>query len=232
MIILAIVLVAFAPAVFWLWLILRGDRYAPEPRRLIIRTFFLGLAVAIPVALIETALYPGSIQNISSLTSILYLAFVVAGTTEEIAKFLVVRLSIYNNPRCFEEPSDGLVYSAAAALGLASLENVVYVLAFGFEVILIRGLFSNLSHVLFSAFWGYPLALYKTGKVKSIPLVISGLITAIIAHGVFDLLLFTGSIYTWLVIPFFLLMVAIFILLFRHANKISQYRSGNIKPSC
>jgi RsiW-degrading membrane proteinase PrsW (M82 family) len=68
-----------------MWLIYSRDKYKPEPRSLIIRTFLFGVGIAIPVALIESALYPGSIQGTLSLSTALYVAFVVAGVVEESA---------------------------------------------------------------------------------------------------------------------------------------------------
>ena len=53
--------------------------------------------------------------------------FLVIGPCEEIAKFLAVRLFVYRNHE-FDEPLDGIIYAAAAALGFASLENVLYVI--------------------------------------------------------------------------------------------------------
>ncbi len=219
--IISIILVALAPCVFWLWLIYKGDKYQPEPKFQIIKTFLLGAAVAIPVAIIESALYPGSIQGQLSLSSAAYVAFGVAGITEEVAKFISVRIGVYRT-RFFDEPSDGLVYAAAAALGFASLENVIYIINFGWQVILLRGMFSNLAHVLFSALWGYPLALSKLG-LNSKNWLWLGLIGAIAAHGLFDFLFFTQSVFTWLVIPFFLAMVVVFVLMLRHSNRISQF---------
>jgi RsiW-degrading membrane proteinase PrsW (M82 family) len=220
--ILIIILVAIAPCAFWLWIIYKGDKYKPEPKSLIVRTFFFGVGIAIPVALIETILYPGSIQGNLSVSTAAYVAFVVAGVTEEAGKFLVVRAGVYNSPH-FEEPTDGLVYSAAAALGFASLENIIYVVSFGWQVILVRGLFSNLAHVLFSSLWGYPLALTKLGMMKPKSATWLGLATAMIAHGAFDFLFFTGTAYTYLVIPLFIGMVVLFIFMMKHANKISPY---------
>jgi RsiW-degrading membrane proteinase PrsW (M82 family) len=217
-----IVLVAIAPCAFWLWVIYKGDKYKPEPRWLVIRTFLFGMGIAIPVALIETFLYPNSIQGNLSVSTAAYVAFVVAGLVEESGKYLTVRASVYKSPH-FEEPSDGLIYSAAAALGFASLENIIYLVQFGWQVILLRGLFSNLAHVLFSSLWGYPLALTKLGIIKNSNVRYLGLLAAIVAHGVFDFLFFTGTVYTWIVLPFFLGMVALFILMMRHANKISPY---------
>ncbi|HEX7474423.1 MAG TPA: PrsW family intramembrane metalloprotease [Dehalococcoidales bacterium] len=218
--IFAIVLIAVSPCAFWLWVIYLGDRCKPRQKRLMVRTFLLGLVVAAPVALIESSLYPGSVQQTLSVGTAFYVAFVVAGVTEETSKFLVVRLGAYNSVS-FNQPEDGLIYAASAALGFASLENIIYVTNFGFQVILIRGLFSNLAHVLFSSMWGYPLALTKLGRIKNKFFTYGGLAAAVIAHGLFDFLFFTGTGYTYLVIPFFLAMAAVFVLMMRHANKIS-----------
>lgn len=221
--ILIIILVAFAPCIFWLWIIYQGDRYQPEPKSLIIRTFFLGIVIAIPVAIIEAILYPRPLpQGQVSLPLAAYLSFVVAGLTEESGKFFVVRRSIYNSP-FFTEAYDGLIYSAAAALGFASLENVAYILSFGWDVILVRGLVSNLAHVLFASLWGYPLALHRLG-IKGSYFVWLGFIAAISAHGIFDFLSFSQGAYSLLEIPFFIGMVVLFISMTRHANKISPYR--------
>jgi protease PrsW len=226
--VIIILLVAIAPCIFWLWLIYKGDKYKPEPKSLIIRTFLFGLGIAVPVAFLETALYSGPAQGQVSLSTAAYLSFVVAGFTEEAAKFMVVRTSVYNSLH-FEEPTDGLVYSAAAALGFASLENVIYVISFGWQVILLRGLFSNLAHVLFSALWGYPLALARLGFIRRKYLTWVGLAAAMLAHGVFDFLFFTGNALTFLVIPFFIGMVVLFVLMMRHANKISPFISHRVR---
>lgn len=214
-------LLALAPCAFWLWLIYKSDKYQSEPKLQIIKLFLLGAAVAIPVSLIESVLYPSPIQDKLPIQTAFYVAFFVAGLTEELAKFLTVRIWAYRT-RFFNEPSDGLVYAAAAALGFAFAENIVYILEFGWQVILLRGMFSNLAHVLFSVLWGYPLILSKLG-LKSKIWVWLGLIGAIAAHGLFDFLFFTQSIFTWVVIPFFLAMIFVFILMVRHSNRISQF---------
>jgi protease PrsW len=218
--VLIIILVAIAPCAFWLWMIYLWDKCKPTRRSLLIRTFFFGVGVAIPVAIIESLLYPGSIQGNLSIPTALYAAFVVAGVTEELAKFLAVRLGPYRSPS-FNQPEDGLVYAAAVALGFAAMENVIYVFSFGIAVILARGLFSNLAHVLFSSLWGYPLGLTKLGIIKNKYVTWAGLVAAMAAHGVFDFLFFTSTLFTYLVIPLFIGMVVIFVFMMRHANKIA-----------
>jgi protease PrsW len=226
--ILIIVLVALAPCAFWLWMIYIWDKCKPAPRSMLIRTFFFGVGIAIPVAIIETLLYPGSVANNVSVSTAAYLAFVVAGVTEESGKFLVVRRGAYISSH-FDEPEDGLIYSAAAALGFAALENVIYLLSFGWQVILVRGLISNLAHVLFSSLWGYPLALTKLGIIKNKYITWGGLVAAMVAHGLFDFLFFTSTLLTLLVIPLFIGMVVLFVAMMRHANKIATCKIEDSK---
>jgi protease PrsW len=218
--IILIVLVAIAPCAFWLWMIYLGDRCKPGQKGLMIRTFFLGAAIAIPVAFIESFLYSGPVQGDISVASAAYLAFVVAGVTEESAKFLTMRFSAYNSFQ-FSQPEDGLIYTASVALGFATVENIIYAISFGLQVILARGLFSNLAHVLFSSLWGFPLGLAKLGFIKHKYLIYLGLAAAIAAHGAFDFLFFTGTVFTWLVLPLFLGMIAVFVLMMRQANRVA-----------
>ena len=78
-----LLILGFAPALFWLWYFYLKDRYAPEPRAWILRIFLLGMLSTIPIALIE-----GMIGIV--FPSDVFLAVVVAPVVEEIGKFLVV----------------------------------------------------------------------------------------------------------------------------------------------
>lgn len=224
MALLTILVLAFAPGIFWLWLIYRADRCRPEPRWLIIRTFLWGMAVSVPIAVMESILYPASLSDVEpnslSIGTQAYIAFVVAGVTEELGKFLVVRKTIYKS-QYFDEPYDGIEYSAAVALGFASLENVGYMLSFGWETILMRGFFSVIAHVLFAAVWGYPLAICKVRHGCVRWYVWFWLVAAMAAHGLFDFLLFSQNWYTLLIIPLFIGAVVIFIGFIKRANRLS-----------
>ena len=53
---LLIPVLGLAPGLFWLWLIYRGNKYRPEPKRLVIRTFLFGMAATIPaITFVESA---------------------------------------------------------------------------------------------------------------------------------------------------------------------------------
>jgi RsiW-degrading membrane proteinase PrsW (M82 family) len=218
--VLIIVLAALAPCAFWLWMIYLWDKCKPTQKSLLIRTFFFGVGIAIPVAVIEFLLYPNSVQGNLPVATAAYAAFIVAGVVEESGKFVVVRLGAYKSKH-FDQPEDGLMYASAAALGFAAIENVVYVISFGLSVLLARGLISNLAHVLFSAMWGYPLALTKLGIIKNKYTIWGGLAAAMVAHGLFDFLFFTSTVLTYLIIPLFIGMVVLFVIMMRHANRIA-----------
>lgn len=166
---------AAAPGIFWLWFFWRKDKYEKEPARYLVKTFFLGAGVVIPAALLESALATGEE----------FLDLMIVGVIEEAAKFLSVYLYMYRKSE-FDEVMDGIIYSAAASLGFASLENLLYVFMYGPLVMVGRAILSTLGHVLFASFWGYALGAKKVEGRNAVPL---GLILSMIAHGIFDVVL-------------------------------------------
>ena len=192
---LAIVALAFAPGIFWLWYFYRKDKLEPEPRGLVIRMFFFGMLATIPAIILELPFKKPE----------LLLLVIAAPVAEELCKFLTVRWTIYKNNN-FDEPMDGIVYGAATALGFASAENVFYLLGAYFSpeeifpganpdqalwtVFSVRALLSVPGHALFGAVWGYALGWAKFSEPKhGRKLVVRGLLLAIVLHGVFNFLL-------------------------------------------
>ncbi len=187
---LVILPLAFAPGIFWLWYFYRRGIYHPEPRRLIIRTFVFGMLITIPAGILEALLLlPTGLVDLPDLTSATVVAFLVVGPVEEGLKFLVVRRSVY---RFLDEPLDGIIYGAAAALGFASVENAFYMAQFGWWVILVRGPISTLAHVVFAGLWAYPLGNRAVGRTSWFGVAV-GLAAAMALHGAFNFFLFTES---------------------------------------
>jgi protease PrsW len=182
---LLLILLAVAPGIFWMFYFYLKDLYEPEPPAAVIRIFFLGGLVVIPAAFLEL---------LASYVVPAFLLAVAAGPfIEELAKFAIVRRSIYDDPE-FDEPMDGIIYAVAAALGFATLENVLYVatsaltsvpLALG--VAAVRAFLSVPAHALISLSWGAALGWAKfMPPARGRVLVAAGFLLAVFLHGLFN----------------------------------------------
>ena len=109
----ALLAASFAPGVFWLWYFYRKDKLEPEPKKLIIKTFFVGIVLGIPATCLE----------ILFTESLIVIVFIVP-CIEEVLKYSGVRLTVYRRPE-FDEPLDGIIYTAAVALGFASIRECI-----------------------------------------------------------------------------------------------------------
>ena len=182
--------VAFAPGAFWLWFFARKDRYRPEPEKLIGLTFLLGMASTLPVLGLQFVFVDHStFEPDSQLSETVVQGLFIAAAIEELAKFSVVWLVAYRTLH-FDEPSDGLVYGAAASLGFASLENLFYVFSFGPEVMIVRAPLSTVAHVIFGCCWGYALGRSKqsgVARLSGIFGIFAGILVASITHAVFNI---------------------------------------------
>ncbi len=181
-------LASIIPAFLWMIYFYRNDRYAPEPKKLVARTFLVGALVGAAMVF--------SLKELPFYVSVLSMAVFVAPVTEEIAKFLCVRWTVYNRSE-FDEPVDGMVYATAAALGFASVENIIYVLnswasggaEIGVLVLTGRSVLSVPAHALFSSLWGLALGWHKKRKTrKSSLMVVFGLLASMVLHGLFNYL--------------------------------------------
>jgi RsiW-degrading membrane proteinase PrsW (M82 family) len=115
---------AVAPALLVLWLVVAADE-RPVPPILVWTAFLLGAA---SISLLGLARAPfAAMLTVSDnpwLTLALRAVFAVA-TPEELVKILVI-LIVSSRRRPFADPMDTVVYGAAAGLGFAAYENVVY----------------------------------------------------------------------------------------------------------
>lgn len=157
-------------AVVPVFLILRWvDRQdlRPEPRRVVWTTFLLGALAAAPVCLAELgadALFAELLAplRLPTVAHTAVTALLGVALPEELAKFAVLALYARRH-RAFDEPMDGFVYGAAAALGFACVENVLYVANGGFGTAVVRGLLSVPGHAFDGMLMG---ALLGAGLVR------------------------------------------------------------------
>lgn len=214
--ILILIALAIAPGLFLLWFYYKKDVYEPEPKKLVIKTFIFGALIAFPVSIIESIFVSPSkiILNGDFLQLFIY-AFLVIATTEEFGKFFVVKSVAYNSPE-FNEIMDGIVYAVASALGFATLENIFYVMEGGVTTAIARAILAVPGHAFFGGLMGYYMGLAKFNKDKEYSLLGTGLLLSIIAHGTYDFLLFTNTIFAVLVIP---LMIIIYWIVSKNIEK-------------
>jgi RsiW-degrading membrane proteinase PrsW (M82 family) len=187
------------PSLTWLSYYLAKDLH-PEPKRMIIKIFFLGVIATIPTILIQLGLFELlKNSNIDGLASRLMYWFVIISLTEEILKYLVVRKWVLKSMH-LDEPLDVMLYMVVSALGFAALENILYLFGFGigmnasFDEIVgktlvltfVRFIGATFLHTLCSAVIGYAVAISLCDNVRRRLEAFSGIIVAVGLHGLYD----------------------------------------------
>lgn len=199
MAIFLVILAALAPVAWLLWTIYRKDSAQPEPTKWLVKAFvygigsvFLSLAISMPTSMvlgmnIDNQVYGSIAEAVGD-------AFFLAAIPEEVAKLFMLWLLLRKNP-FFDEHFDGIVYAVCVGLGFAAFENICYLLG-GIDdgawigIGVARALFSVPAHYFFAILMGYYYSLYHFGIDRSVKAKVMVLVAPILAHGIFDALLF------------------------------------------
>lgn len=168
-----------------------------EPGVWLVRAFFLGVAISVPVVYVENfingLLFAGG--EPTSLFGSTLRAFFVAALPEESAKLFALWLIVHNNKH-FDEHFDGIVYAVFVSLGFAAIENVGYVFMSGeawVSTAIARSFLAVPGHYAFAILMGYYYALYFFVD-RSKKNAASILFMPILAHGVYDAIAMGGSV--------------------------------------
>ena len=189
---------AIAPAVVLGYYIYKKDKLKQEPPKELLKAFGLGvLSVFVSLGISLPLKYLGFYTNEPhAFWEGVCAAFCGAAIPEEIAKFLMFWLVVRKN-RWFDEKMDGVVYASCVALGFAALENILY-LASNFDawvsVGIARALLSVPGHFFFGILMGYYYSLVRFSVSPSMKNKCMVLLAPILAHGIYDSLLFTMDI--------------------------------------
>lgn len=219
--------ISIAPAALLMLNIYHEDKYQKEPIKSLLKAFCGGmLAVTFTFAIVSITDYSiGLIPYLN--TTVFYDSFITAGIPEELCKFLVFMIFIWNDKN-FDEYFDGIVYASFISLGFATVENIMYVLPGGLGVGIMRGFISVPGHFLFGVILGYFLSLAKFNKNKRGHYIFSGLMIAMAAHGLFDwLLMFSDRLGNLIGIIIYLLFIAGDIMLWRLGLKLIKKHQEN-----
>ncbi|MGG0822921.1 glutamic-type intramembrane protease PrsW [Paenibacillus turicensis] len=201
MLLFSILIAAVAPGFALLTFFYLKDKYDSEPLHLVLKMFFLGFLIVIPVMIIQRGLviWLGEGSFVS--------AFLISAGIEETLKWIVLFYFIYHHAE-FDEPYDGILYAVAISLGFATVENVLYAMSnqVFFGTVLLRGLLPVSGHALFGVMMGYYLGLAKfTKQWKSWRILLYSLLIPWFWHGVYDWILDNIIDYwIWYIVPLML----------------------------
>jgi len=193
------IVLAPLPSIIWLSFYLRKDKH-PEPNKLIIKIFFLGVLMVPAAGLLEQAFFSG-MEKFSFLNKV-WIVIAAFAFIEELLKYLVVRFGVLKNPD-FDEPVDAMIYMIIAGLGFAAAENIwllsqLYaqgaLLRETLEFLTTRFLGATFLHALASGLVGYFLAASMlTGKKIRKTLIGGGIVAATILHSIFNYIIILNS---------------------------------------
>ena len=182
------------------WLYCR-DRLR-EPTKVVAITFGLGALTVVPAFVIELIVsrigQSLGLAHESGMQTVVhagFMAFAVAALVEELLKFAVLR-GYSARHDAFDEPMDGIVYGAAASLGFACAENIVYVVvptalggqAFGTSMgtAVLRALTAVPAHATFGVIMGACIGIARFAPARRGFWTLCGISAAIAAHGLYD----------------------------------------------
>lgn len=209
------------PALFWLWFWLREDKVNPEPKTLIASAFIAGMAVVVPVLILQKF----ALDRFHDST--LVFVWVV---TEEVLKYSAALIVVLWN-RAVDEPIDAIIYMITIALGFSALENALFIfnpfMRGEYTESLITGNFrflgATLLHVLASGTVGATMALaYYRPKIQRVVFSTLGLCIAIVLHTLFNFFIMDAKGETILTVFLFVWMGVIVLFLIFEKVKILE----------
>lgn len=183
--------IAIAPALALLWLFKKWDEKRPEPPGAVRKVVLFGMVTCLPAAGIELGLSGVLGRTVLEAQGGFVNAFLVAALTEEALKLSVVLLYLWRKPH-FDEVMDGILYTAAASLGFALLENVLYS-ATNPMTGLVRAFTAVPLHAICSGIMGYFVGRAKLAKAARARWILGGFAAAVAIHGLYDWIVFSGA---------------------------------------
>ena len=219
-----LILIAILPVIVLCVYIYKKDK-DKEPGKLLRKTFFFGMLSIIPILLIELFLNEilPIMDNFNLIGSFVAVMIGVA-LVEELFKWLVVYRKDYNH-KDFNHAYDAIVYAVFASLGFALIENLIYVLTNNLSVGILRAFTTIPSHACNAVIMGYYLGKakqeeYRGHQDKSNKYMLLSLLMPILAHGVYDFLIFAQIPILYVLFVIFVLFL--YIICFKLVKKVAD----------
>ncbi|MCL6615054.1 MAG: PrsW family intramembrane metalloprotease [Firmicutes bacterium] len=184
--------ISILPGLLWLWFFYREDPFEPEPKKLLLSFFGLGMLAVVPAFLIELPWRPSLLAGLRAgdPVRLAAISFLLVGGVEEGVKTAVLFLATRRLAE-YDEPLDGIIYGVTVGLGFAALENWLYAAARGLTVGILRAVVASLAHASFTGWLGYFVTLARFGGRRGA--VFTGFILSVLLHGAYDFALLAGG---------------------------------------
>ncbi len=179
-----LIISAVIPPLLVAFFIYRNDLYEIEPHKLLLKTFFIGFIIVLPMIVLELVAEE-IFQNL-----FIYMLLGVA-LVEEGIKYLV--LLFYNYPKDdFNEPYDGIIYSVMLTMGFALVENIMYVVGQdgGSSVALSRMILTIPMHATCGVVMGYFLGKAKMESNNRNQKLLLAILFPTLIHGLYNYFIF------------------------------------------
>ena len=219
-------LIAAGPAILMFRYVYKKDTIEKEPRSLLWKLVIFGalsVILALILELIGGTILVQLIPNEYSRSYILTEMFIVVAFSEELSKFLALKLGSWRNP-AFNYTFDGLIYAICVAIGFSVVEDIMYIASTSLATGIVRALTFIPGHFGFAVFTGLVYSKAREAANKGNRGAAAGyqflaVILGTVMHGFYDSCLSFG---TNLTIVFFLVfVVAMYIAVFLMIRKAS-----------
>ncbi|MBO4391147.1 MAG: PrsW family intramembrane metalloprotease [Lachnospiraceae bacterium] len=220
------------PTIFLIYIYFK-DKADKEPLWLLAILFILGMITVIPDMIFE--IIPEVILSyVLDPASFLFRVlnnFLIIALVEEFFKFAVMFPCTWFSKH-FNYRFDGIVYAVFTSLGMATVENILYVLQHGFVNAIMRAILSIPGHTFFAVFMGYYYGLAKQAHIekrygKMTYYLCVSLIVPIFMHGFYDYCSDFGSIPR--ILLFFLFVFVMYVAAFVRVHISSKKDQAFIK---
>ena len=179
---------AILPGLFFSFLIFRLDEYKREKILPLAVCFALGMLITYPALHLQIYLDRLGFSEEGNLWQTFVFALVGVALSEELFKIICV----YAYPfrlRFFDERMDGIVYTVFVGMGFATLENILYAFEFDLQTVLVRSFTAVPAHAVFGVIMGYYVGLAKFSNHRKFPLLLQGILYAVLLHAIYDFFL-------------------------------------------
>lgn len=159
------------------------DKYEPEPVKLVLFSFLLGL--------VSFGLNVGIGIGINTMEGPL-MSLGVKAFIEELCKFIIILVVLYRNKN-FNEPLDGIVYTVMVAMGFATAKNLIMVTE-NSNVEILTLFTTILAHASYAALMGYLLGKAKFMHQHATWYIVAALALASLFHIIYDFFQFLSAV--------------------------------------